>query len=212
LDFADKYRMPAIALDDKALIMLQKYAWPGNIRQLKNITEQISIIEKVRIINQETLGKYLPDFHEARLPALYRSNDTKSFGSEREILYQVLFDMKNDMNDMKKLVLEMIKKGTATEEFIQNNAQIIQKLYTGNDIFTPAHTPSKTIEINPNDNIHIEDTEEIVEESLSISDKEIELIRKALEKHNGKRKNAAHELGISERTLYRKIKEYDIDN
>jgi transcriptional regulator with PAS, ATPase and Fis domain len=212
LDFADKYRMPAIALDDKALIMLQKYEWPGNIRQLKNITEQVSIIEKVRIINQETLNKYLPDFHEVRLPALYHSNDPKSFGSEREILYQVLFDMKNDMNDLKKLVLEMIKKGTATEEFIQSNAQIIQKLNTGNDIFTPAHTPSKTIEINPNDHTHIEDTEEIVEESLSISDKEIELIRKALEKHNGKRKNAAQELGISERTLYRKIKEYNIDN
>jgi len=212
LDFADKYRMPAIALDDKALIMLQKYEWPGNIRQLKNITEQISIIEKVRIITIETLGKYLPDFHEVRLPALYKSSDAKSFGSEREILYQVLFDMKNDMNDLKKLVLEMIKKGTATEEVIQSNAQIIQKLYTGNEIFTPAHAASKTIEINPNEHPHIEDTEELVEESLSISDKEIELIRKALEKHNGKRKNAAQELGISERTLYRKIKEYDVDN
>src|SRR5664279_3387073 len=160
LDFADKYRMPSIALDEKALIMLQKYEWPGNIRQLKNITEQISIIEKVRIINQETLGKYLPDFHEARLPALYRSADAKSFGSEREILYQVLFDMKNDMNDLKKLVLEMIKKGAATEEVIQSNAQIIQKLYTGNEIFAPAHPPSKTIEINPNEHPHIEDTEE----------------------------------------------------
>jgi transcriptional regulator with PAS, ATPase and Fis domain len=212
LDFADKYRMPAIALDDKALVMLQKYEWPGNIRQLKNITEQISIIEKVRIINQETLGKYLPDFHEMKLPALYRTNEAKSFGSEREILYQVLFDMKNDMNDLKKLVLEMIKKGTATEEFIQSNSQIIQKLYTGSDIISSTHTPSKTIDINQNDHPHIEDTEEIVEESLSISDKEIELIRKALEKHNGKRKNAAQELGISERTLYRKIKEYNIDN
>ena len=106
----------------------------------------------------------------------------------------------------------MIKKGAATEEVIQSNAQIIQKLYTGNDIISPTHTPSKTIDINPGDHPHIEDTEEIVEESLSISDKEIELIRKALEKHNGKRKNAAHELGISERTLYRKIKEYNIDN
>ncbi len=212
LDFADKYRMPSIALDEKALIMLQKYEWPGNIRQLKNITEQISIIEKVRIINQETLGKYLPDFHEVRLPALYKSADAKSFGSEREILYQVLFDMKNDMNDLKKLVLEMIKKGAATEEVIQSNAQIIKKLYTGNEIFAPVHPTSKTIEINPNEHPQIEDTEEIVEESLSISDKEIELIRKALEKHNGKRKNAAQELGISERTLYRKIKEYDVDN
>ena len=211
LDFADRYRMPPINLDEPAMAMLQRYEWPGNIRQLKNITEQISIIEKNRMITQETLLKYLPDYHEEKVPALYRSSESKAFGSEREILYSVLFDMKNDMNDLKKLVLEMIKKGAATEEVLQSNAQIIQKLYTGTDLITAQHPASKTIEVKPEEHPLIQDTEEIVEESLSITDKEMELIRKALEKHNGKRKNAAQELGISERTLYRKIKEYNID-
>lgn len=211
LDFADRYRMPAISLDEQAMAMLQRYEWPGNIRQLKNITEQVSIIEKNRMITRETLLKYLPDYHEEKVPALYRSSESKAFGSEREILYSVLFDMKNDMNDLKKLVLEMIKKGTATEEVLQSNAQIIQKLYTGTDLITTQHPAAKTIEVNSEEHPLIQDTEEIVEESLSITDKEMELIRKALEKHNGKRKNAAQELGISERTLYRKIKEYNID-
>ena len=212
LDFADRYRMPTISLDDKAMGMLLNYEWPGNIRQLKNITEQVSIIEKNRLINADTLHKYLPDYHEDKLPALYRSaEDSKAFGSEREILYSVLFDMRNDMNDLKKLVMEMIKKGSATEEVLQSNAQIIQKLYSGTDIITSPRQASKTIEVNPDDRTHIEDTEEIVEESLSLSDKEMELIRKALEKHGGKRKNAAQELGISERTLYRKIKECSIE-
>lgn len=211
LDFADRYRMPAINLDEQSMAMLQRYEWPGNIRQLKNITEQVSIIEKNRMITRETLLKYLPDYHEEKVPALYRSSESKAFGSEREILYSVLFDMKNDMNDLKKLVLEMIKKGTATEEVLQSNAQIIQKLYTGTDLITTQHPAAKTIEVNSEEHPLIQDTEEIVEESLSITDKEMELIRKALEKHNGKRKNAAQELGISERTLYRKIKEYNID-
>jgi len=208
-DFADKYRMPPIALDDEAQRMLEAYDWPGNIRQLKNITEQISVIEHNRNLTMETFRKYLPNYTGARLPAVIAHDDHKSFASEREILYKVLFDMKNDMNDLKKLVLEMLNKDTSTSDVHQNNAQLIQKLYQSVDPVAPANS-SKTIEIVRQEH-NIEDTEEVLEESLSLSDKEIEMIKKALEKHSGKRKLAASELGISERTLYRKIKEYNLE-
>ncbi|MFP4059425.1 MAG: sigma-54 interaction domain-containing protein [Bacteroidota bacterium] len=210
LDFAERYRMPPITLTPDAQAVLQGYDWPGNIRQLKNITEQISVIEQDREVNGEKLRVYLPDYSDTRLPALVKGEDYKSFASEREILYKVLFDMKNDMNDLKKLVLELMKKGTTDGEIIENNAKIIQKLYSNveNGMASPV---TKSYEYQPGENPHIQDTEEIVEESLSLEDKEIELIRKALDKHNGKRKLAADELGISERTLYRKIKEHNIE-
>lgn len=212
-DFAEKYRMPAIVLDDEAQRMLLSYEWPGNIRQLKNIAEQISVIETNRNIIVETLRKYIPDFSSVKLPALYTQVDQKTFASEREILYKILFDMKNDMNDLKKLVLNLMQKGPDHINTHEDNAQIIEKLY-GNLEPRVNKTPetASTIEINKVDNEHIQDTEEIVEESLSLTDKEMELIRKALEKHAGKRKYAASELGISERTLYRKIKEYNLEN
>lgn len=211
-DFAEKYRMPSIVLDDPAQRMLESYDWPGNIRQLKNITEQISVIEHERNINAPTLKKYLPDYTGVRLPAVISHEDQKSFASEREILYKILFDMKNDMNDLKKLVLEMLNNKEGSHADIQeNNAQIIQKLFKGVDPIVTSVTPAKTIEIVRPDNNRIEDTEELTEESLSISDKEVELIKKALEKHGGKRKLAANELGISERTLYRKIKEFNLE-
>lgn len=211
-DFAEKYRMPSIVLDDPAQRMLESYGWPGNIRQLKNITEQISVIEHERNINAPTLKKYLPDYTGVRLPAVISHEDQKSFASEREILYKILFDMKNDMNDLKKLVLEMLNNKEGSHADIQeNNAQIIQKLFKGVDPIVTSVTPAKTIEIVRPDNNRIEDTEELTEESLSISDKEVELIKKALEKHGGKRKLAANELGISERTLYRKIKEFNLE-
>ncbi|HYX05902.1 MAG TPA: sigma 54-interacting transcriptional regulator, partial [Bacteroidales bacterium] len=216
-DFADRYRMPAIVLDEKAREMLEKYRWPGNIRQQKNITEQISVIEQNREIGAEELKKYMPDYQEAKVPALYANVDQKTFSSEREILYKILFDMRNDMNDLKKLVLEMMQKGNHDEDMIENNAHIIKKLYQSvepvveNPEGTEAdHHQPGPLELKHQEN-NIQDTEEIVEESLSLEDKEIELIKKALEKHNGKRKNAAHELGISERTLYRKIKEHNIE-
>ncbi len=216
-DFADRYRMPAIMLDDEARTMLEKYRWPGNIRQLKNITEQISVIEQNREIGAEDLKKYMPDYQEAKVPALYANVDQKTFSSEREILYKILFDMRNDMNDLKKLVLEIMQKGHHDDDMIENNAHIIKKLYQSvepvvdnNDNSQPAQHATGPLELKHQEN-NIQDTEEIVEESLSLEDKEIELIKKALEKHNGKRKNAAHELGISERTLYRKIKEHNID-
>ena len=213
-DFAERYRMPAVKLTDDGQQLLLNYRWPGNIRQLKNITEQLSIIEEEREIDAETLGRYLPDYFESKLPALYADNvDQKTFASEREILYKLLFDMKNDMNDLKKLVLDIMQKGTVDSEIHEDNAHLIKKLYQSVD-GTIDHSREKnyhTIDVPQRDESNIEDTEEIVEESLSLEEKEIELIRKALDKHNGKRKYAAQDLGISERTLYRKIKEYNIE-
>lgn len=208
LDFAEKYRMPPIQLDDDAQRMLESYDWPGNIRQLKNITEQISVIEHVRNISRLTLQKYLPEYTSVKLPAIISHEEHKSFASEREILYKILFDMKNDMNDLKKLVVDLLKKEGATADIQQSNAQLIQKLYQSVDPVMPSN--NSKIEIVRQEN-NIEDTEEVLEESLSLSDKEIEMIKKALDKHSGKRKLAASELGISERTLYRKIKEYNLE-
>jgi transcriptional regulator with PAS, ATPase and Fis domain len=209
-NFAEKYRMPAILLEDRAVQLLVNYRWPGNVRQLKNITEQISIIEKEREISAEVLKNYLPRDNFNQLPALFLKTEESSFSNEREILYKVLFDMKRDMTDLKKLVLDLMddKEPVVTSD----NARIFRNLYDSeSNSFMPKEPVSKHIHIEPIEKESIQDTEEFVEESLSLSDKEIELIKKALEKHKGKRKYAAQELGISERTLYRKIKEYDID-
>jgi transcriptional regulator with PAS, ATPase and Fis domain len=209
-DFAEKYRMPPIVLDDRAVQLLASYRWPGNVRQLKNITEQISIIEKERDITADVLKNYLPRDNFNQLPAVFSKTEESSFSNEREILYKVLFDMKRDMTDLKKLVLDLMdnKEPVVTSD----NARIFRNLYDSeSNSFVPKDPVSKHIHIEPVEKENIQDTEEFVEESLSLSDKEIELIRKALEKHKGKRKYAAQELGISERTLYRKIKEYDID-
>jgi len=211
-DFAERYRMPPISLSAEARQVLDNYKWPGNVRQLKNITEQLSVIETKREISVEVLKKYLPDYYPNQLPAVYRNDlvDEKTFATEREILYKILFDMKNDLNNLKKLVHEIIDKGDSfshikdAEQLIHNYTQNSAPVYNTGNIQT--QTINKKIEDSD-----IEDTEEFVEESLSLEDKEIELIKKALEKHNGKRKYAAQELGISERTLYRKIKEYDIN-
>lgn len=211
-DFAEKYRMPTIRLDNDAISVLLNYQWPGNVRQLKNITEQISIIEKDRLIDAKTLQRYIPAQNESKLPALYHSIDEKTFASEREILYQILFDMKKDMNDLKKLVHDILQNETSITDIRHDNDQLIRKLYqTDNRNFVQTPPVQPRVTINPVDHDNILDTEEFVEESLSLEDKEIEMIRKALEKHKGKRKYAARELGISERTLYRKIKEYNID-
>lgn len=209
-DFAEKYRMPPIILEEQAVALLVNYRWPGNVRQLKNITEQISIIEKEREISADVLKNYLPLETRNNLPAIFSKTEENSFSNEREILYKVLFDMKRDMTDLKKLVLDLMedKETTVTSD----QARIFRNLYEPeNTGFTPKEPVAKQIHIEPVDKINIQDTEEFVEESLSLSDKEIELIKKALERHKGKRKYAAQELGISERTLYRKIKEYDIE-
>ncbi|MDR1171174.1 MAG: sigma-54 dependent transcriptional regulator [Bacteroidales bacterium] len=207
LDFAEKYRMPAIRLDADAQRVLASYYWPGNVRQLKNITEQISVIEHQRNIPADTLRQYLPDY-APQLPALYqRKGEDKSFASEREILYKILFDMRNDVNELKKLMANTRKNEDASEE-----TKIYGKPYNKVDMITqnPAHTPYE-VSGTSKKGVEIEDTEEIHDESLSLSDKEAEMIKKALEKYDGRRRNAAQELGISERTLYRKIKEYNLE-
>ena len=214
VDFAEKYRMPAIRLESDAKDLLLKYSWPGNVRQLKNITEQISIIEREREITLETLKTYLPDYDGIKLPAIIRKEQEKSFSSEREILYKILFDMKSDMNDLKKLVFDLIQTGEADVNFHETNSRAIKNLFRESGLEDNVTTDNETshddfLSRQPVNNI--QDTEEIVEESLSLSDKEVEMIKKALEKYNGKRKLAATELGISERTLYRKIKEYEIE-
>lgn len=211
VDFAERNRMPAISLVDGAVTILSNYRWPGNIRQLKNITEQISVIETNRLIDESTLRQYLPDYSENKLPALYNNSiDQKTFNSERELLYKILFDMKNDMNDLKKLVHDIMQKGVDDSDIHSSNAHIIQKLYNEDPAYISEDLPKPVINFTPRDTEDIQDTEEIIEESLSLNEKEKEYIIKALLKYNGRRKNAAEELGISERTLYRKIKEYNI--
>lgn len=215
VDFAEKYRMPAIRLDSEAKNMLLNYSWPGNVRQLKNITEQISIIESEREINAATLANYLPEYGGVKLPAVIRKDDERSFASERELLYKILFDMKSDMNDLKKLVFDLIRRGDLDLQFTEANSGPIKNLFREAERNIPNEAEA---EAAPTDfQVHtarknIQDTEEIIEESLSLADKEVEMINKALEKYKGKRKLAAQELGISERTLYRKIKEYGIES
>ena len=207
-DAAEKYRMPSIQLDEDAQRLLVNYRWPGNIRQLKNITEQISIIEKNRTIDAETLKKYLPLNQISELPILYKGDESGKF-SERELLYKVLFDMKKDVNDLKQLVMSMIQN-ESTSVALTENTQIIKRLYKE---FEDVKEQESSIIVQPAARIMTEpiaESEE-VEETLSLEKNEIDYIRKALSKYEGKRKDAAKELGISERTLYRKIKEYNIE-
>jgi transcriptional regulator with PAS, ATPase and Fis domain len=207
-DAAEKYRMPTIQLEEDGQRMLMNYRWPGNIRQLKNITEQISIIEKNRNISLDTLTKYLPPDRVNELPILYKGN-TDGHISERELLYKVLFDMRKDVNDLKQLVMNLMKNESIPAGSGENS-HLIKRLYSDvRDIDEQerpiiVHTADKSMDET------VQEPEEI-EESLSLSKKEIDFIRKALQKHEGKRKDAAKELGISERTLYRKIKEYNIE-
>lgn len=209
-DFADRYKMPPLRLEDDAIDILKNYYWPGNIRQLKNVTEQISIIEQDRKFTGEKIKTYLTDSKDDVLPVLYKSIDEKTFNSEREILYKILFDMKNDMNDLKKLVSDIIQKGPKDIHINEESARLIKNLDSEEETFVSKFEYQPSLKTHQQDS-QIEDTEEIIEESLSLEEKEIELIAKALKKHNGKRKKAAKDLGISERTLYRKIKEYDIE-
>jgi len=224
-DFALKYKMPTIKLTDDAVSLLLKHRWAGNIRQLRNIAEQISVLEQNRTIDLRTLQSYLPDTSH-NLPAVINKAKSESdFSSEREILYKVLFDMRNDINDLKKLTLELMKNGNV-KEVSKDHENLIQKIY-GTDEQTydgdiedlevlsipeqthPAPpTPEATTSSSPDKYHFAEEIQE--EETLSLQDKELELIKKSLERHNGKRKLAAQELGISERTLYRKIKQYDL--
>ena len=213
-DFAQKYKMPTVRLDEQAQQILERQQWHGNIRQLRNVAEQLSVLEQDRAIGVETLELYLPD-HNTRLPAIVpsQSGGDSDFSSEREILYKVLFDMKSDLNDLKQLTMELMNS-TNTEQVRSDNEGLIQKIY-GEKQSQPERLLTSTNDTNSypkNTDNNFDYAEEIEEEeTLSLIDKELELIKKALERNNGKRKAAAHELGISERTLYRKIKQFDID-
>jgi len=210
-DAAEKYRMPAISLEEDGQRILLNYRWPGNIRQLKNLTEQISIIEKSRNIDAETLLKYLPKGQVSDLPVLYKADDSSKF-SERDLLYKVLFDMKKDMNDLKQLVMNLMQNEHDLNDNLGESTHLIKRLYRDfeeiKDPSTPIimHSQGKSMPVA--EPMEVPDE---VEESLSLQKKEMDFIRRALSKHDGKRKDAARELGISERTLYRKIKEYEIE-
>ncbi len=209
-DFGEKYRMPSLELTPEAVDLLINYRWDGNVRQLKNITEQISIIENKRTIDAGTLSKYLPEAYIPKLPVLYARKEEYKDMTERDILYKLLFDMKRDVNELKRTVVGIIKNGNVSE-FQENNPQLIRKLYHDIGNNTPEENEIEVqTDFEPYLDATIQEAEED-EESLSIALKEADLIKRALEKHNGKRKAAAQDLGISERTLYRKIKEYDIN-
>ena len=214
-DFAVKYKMPSIRIDEDALEVLINYPWNGNIRQLKNVAEQISVLERERNIDKITLINYLPNSQKSNLPALIKKKQsTSDFSNEREILYKVLFDMKNDLNDLKKLTMELMKNDNMSE-FQKNNENLIQKIYEENkesethQTINVKNNNSKEIEVVKDNNYqYVQELNS--SETLSLHDKELELIKKSLERHDGKRKLAAEELGISERTLYRKIKQFDL--
>lgn len=220
-DFGNKYKMPTIRLEDEAVQLLTKYRWPGNIRQLRNVAEQISVLEESRVISAATLNAYLPNAGDSNLPAIINARAREGdFSNEREILYKVLFDMKGDLNDLKKLTLELLKTSD-TAKVQQEQESLIRKIYGDNGeeleedgealevLPLPKHKAEKPAEASVEDKYHFaEEIEE--EETLSLQEKEIELIKKSLDRNRGKRKAAAAELGISERTLYRKIKQYDL--
>lgn len=213
-DFAQKYKMPTVRLDEKAQQLLERQQWHGNIRQLRNVAEQLSVLEQERAIGVDTLSLYLPN-HDMRLPAIVSSSSDQGsdFSSEREILYKVLFDMKSDLNDLKQLTLELMNSSN-TDQVRTENEGLIQKIYGSEQAQTERLLPSanEPKPYTPKTEGKFEYAEEIEEEeTLSLIEKELELIKKALERNHGKRKAAANELGISERTLYRKIKQFDLD-
>ena len=215
-DFAQKYSMPTIKLDDEAIHVLTNYSWAGNIRQLKNVAEQLSVLEENRLISKEVIKNYLPNTSENLPAVISEKSESSEFNNEREILYKVLFDMKGDLNDLKKLTLELMQTSNISE-FKKNNEQLINKVYQKDNYSTDKNVEIVDVENNRSDrkNEKIEDDFDYIQEvkaieSLSIQEKELELIKKSLEKHAGKRKLAAKELGISERTLYRKIKQFDL--
>ena len=217
-DFAEKYRMPGIRLQSEAVNSLEKYSWPGNIRQLKNVSEQISVIEKSRDVSDVILRKYLPDIDSSRnLPMVIDGKKEHELISERDILYKVLFEMKQDVTEMKRVIVDLLNNNNLSSN---EKNELITKLKSSNTFDNESNfdnsnnhpIPFEEKTGNQQDssyNISYQESVEI-EESLSLEEREKELIKKALQKHNGKRKNAAKELGISERTLYRKIKEFEI--
>lgn len=213
-DFAQKYKMPTVRLTADAIDLLVNYRYPGNIRQLRNIAEQISVIEETRSIDSLKLKEYLPEMR-GNLPSVISDTTSNSdFANEREIMYKILFDMRNDINDLKKLTLDLMKTDNSSQ-VKEQNSQLIQKIHQEQEQYLPVvQNPIEVLSIHDNnfeDSKTFDFTDAIDEdESLSLHEKEVELIKKSLERNHGKRKLAAKELGISERTLYRKIKQYDL--
>ena len=228
IDFAEKYRMPELELEPAAVTYLENYSFPGNVRQLRNLVEQLTVVERNRKITAEKLAEYIP--MEKHLPMLVNQNANKAqseFGNEREIMYKVLFDMRNDINDLKSLTSELIKN-RGNGDLSNQEKNLINKIYTPE----PAtHNPNSLLYFEPNDNANVQtanvmnvddndpyedimdiEVEEARPESLSLQNNEKDLIIKALEKHRGRRNKAADELGISQRTLYRKIKQYNLED
>ncbi|WP_275552663.1 sigma 54-interacting transcriptional regulator [Tenacibaculum piscium] len=215
-DFAQKYRMPTIRLNDNAIKILLNYRFPGNIRQLRNLAEQISVVEESRLITAEKLVQYLPK-NNGNLPAIIdKQNGNSDFANERDIMYKILFDMRNDINDLKKLTLDLMQNGNS-EEVKEENHGLIERIYQEQkqhknenfEVIQIQQTATTASIKNAENNYEYAETIE-EDENLSLQEKEIEMIRKSLEKNSNKRKLAAKELGISERTLYRKIKQYDL--
>lgn len=213
-DFAQKYNMPTIRLDDEAIEALVSNQWKGNIRQLRNLTEQISVIEQNRNITGALLRTYLPDYNQ-NLPALISDKKPESdFANEREILYKILFDMRNDITDLKKLTKELLSDEVPNKSE-KNTQLLIDKIYGKNEESDEGHTleiisQDERESFEPHPNIVSFDDAETIEETVSLQEKEVEMIKQALDRNKGKRKLAAKELGISERTLYRKINQYNL--
>lgn len=219
VDFGDKYRMPEIELTPEAVAYLEKYSFPGNIRQLKNLVEQLTVVAQERQVNAATLKQYIPDTPNVPM-VISKEGSTSDFGSEREIMYKILFDMRRDINDLKSLTSELIKNKDTAMPLTNQEQDLINKIYTPaeQEPSSLLYYEDKPRSFSPTNHRHesvVEDAqiEEAPkkEESLSLEDNERNLIVKALEKHNGRRNKAADELGISQRTLYRKIKQYNID-
>jgi transcriptional regulator with PAS, ATPase and Fis domain len=210
VDFSEKYRMPPLELDNEAKQMLTNFRWPGNIRQLKNLTEQISIIEQNRLVTGATLRKYLPDSAKRDLPILYSQAKQGNEFTERELLYKVLFDMRRDITELKKLVGDIIGHDNLEAQLTKSSHAALDHLYNNiNNL--PEDEPQVLVHHSVDQNEEEDFSNgEVLEESLSLQQKEMDMIRRALDKYSGRRRNAAKELGISERTLYRKIKEYGI--
>ena len=215
-DFADKYKTSSVMLDDDAKQMLASYTFPGNVRELKNIAEQISVLSKDKNVTGQTLLSFLPQNNQSRMPMVVNNNDGSNasqseFANEREILYKLFFDMKKDVNELKKMFFDILQNPSmANTAPIMNSENIFREIQPSNNNFNNNNSTQPVIlQPTSKENIH---AHEDVEESLSIMDKEKELIIKALKKHRGKRRDAAKNLGISERTLYRKLKEYDIED
>ncbi|MGZ3911585.1 MAG: sigma 54-interacting transcriptional regulator, partial [Flavisolibacter sp.] len=216
VDFAERYKTTPVQLDDEARERLMNYPFPGNIRELKNLAEQISVLSTEKQVGVRELNRFLPEnINTNRLPVLAHVNgETHEFNNEREILYKLFFDMKRDVTELKRLFFEVMQNPAVAHQnpSFMNEVKELQTHEMGSPVLVSSNLPAAAQPVPLAIGVHNDIHEHVeVEESLNIMDKEKELIIKALKKHRGKRKDAAMDLGISERTLYRKLKEYDID-